>query len=138
MTPNAKIMIVDDDAEIVRGTTLRLRAAGYQTTAAHDGAEALELLKIDRPDLMLLDVRMPGIDGLTVLKHMEQLATGKCDVIMLSASLRDQGTALRAGARYFLAKPYRGDDLLRAVRRVLSDPAPCPAEATECVAASAS
>ena len=124
MTLPRKILVVDDDAEIVRGTVLRLRVAGYETAAAYDGAEALEQLESNRPDVMLLDVRMPGVDGLTVLNRMEQQGDAKTHVIMLSASLRDQGTALRAGARFFLAKPYRGDDLLQAVQRVLAEPSP--------------
>ena len=124
MAPHRKIMVVDDDAEIVCGTMLRLRAAGYDATAAYDGGEALAQLETSRPDVMLLDVRMPGVDGLTVLKRMDHGAADNVPVIMLSASLRDQGRALRAGARFFLAKPYRGDDLLQAVQRVLSEPQP--------------
>ena len=121
MAHHHRIMVVDDDAEIVRGTMLRLRAAGYDATAAYDGGDALAQVEHKRPDLMLLDVRMPGIDGLAVLKNLGQRKGKNVPVIMLSASLRDEAGALRAGARFFLTKPYCGDDLMLAVGRVLSD-----------------
>ncbi len=113
------ILIVDDDEEIVRGTTVRLRAAGYETCAAYNGADALRSLGCIRPDAILLDVRMPGLDGLAVLKLLqEDMDTRPVPVIMLSASLCDQRTALNAGARFFLAKPYRGAELLQVLQQV--------------------
>jgi CheY-like chemotaxis protein len=114
-----KILIVDDEQEIVRGLTVRLHAAGYETVVAHNGADAISRLGRTRPDAILLDVRMPGFDGLTVLKMLQEGGdTRKVPVIMISASLSDEGKALSAGARFFLAKPYRGDELLRVIEQV--------------------
>jgi DNA-binding response OmpR family regulator len=120
-----KILVVDDDEEIVRGTTVRLRSAGYQTIAAFNGADAINGAKRNRPDAILLDVRMPGLDGLAVLKQLQEADdTCRVPVIMLSASLCDQRTALNAGARFFLAKPYRGDELLEVVQHVTAHSEP--------------
>jgi two-component system chemotaxis response regulator CheY/two-component system alkaline phosphatase synthesis response regulator PhoP len=115
-----KILIVDDDDEIVRGMSVRLGAAGFQIIAACDGAEALCAVERSLPDVILLDVRMPGIDGLTVLRRLQECdETRHVPVIMLSASLCDQRTALSAGARYFLAKPFRGGELIQFVQQVM-------------------
>lgn len=122
---NGTILVVDDDREIVRGTMVRLASAGYKPIAAYDGLEAIQRINDDRPDAMLLDVRMPGLDGLGVLEQMRgSTAMSRLPVIMLSASLRDQNKALNAGARYFLPKPYRGEELLQALRGVLTSDGP--------------
>lgn len=141
MPANGTILVVDDDREIVRGTMVRLANAGYNPIAAFDGLEAMDRLNHDHPDAMLLDVRMPGLDGLGVLDQLrESTEMSNLPVIMLSASLRDQNKALNAGARYFLPKPYRGEDLLQALRGVLADdtpqarqPAPQPAGPAESI-----
>ena len=124
MNNGRKILIVDDDEELVRGTTVRLRAAGYETIAAYNGSDALNGVQRSRPDAILLDVRMPGIDGLAVLKRLQECDhTRHVPVVMLSASLCDQRKALNAGARFFLAKPYRGVELLEIVQQVTASPA---------------
>ncbi|MBI3469449.1 MAG: response regulator [Planctomycetes bacterium] len=125
MTSPKQVLVVDDDQDIVRGTDLRLRAAGYSTLCAHTGERGLSLAAREHPDAIVLDVRMPGMDGLTVLSRLrEREDTRRIPVVMLSASLRDQQKGLDAGARVFLTKPYRGRTLVEAVEMAIADSNP--------------
>jgi DNA-binding response OmpR family regulator len=110
------ILIVDDDREVRFGTRIRLEAAGYRTREATDGEECLEMTADYQPDVILLDIRMPKMDGLAALYNLKSTAaTSRIPVIMLSASVVDKKEAIDNGATYFLAKPYHGKDLLAAV-----------------------
>ena len=123
MSPKPKILVIDDDRAIVTGVQMRLTHAGYQVVVAYDGVEGLDMIRMENPDAVLLDVQMRRMDGLTVLKELREDQTiVKPPVIMLSASLQDHQSALEAGAHYFLTKPYRSCDLLDAVDSVLSSP----------------
>ena len=122
MSDAPKILIVDDDREIVEGARLRLGAAGYDTIAAHDGEAGLAAAIANRPDAIVLDVRMPGMDGITALgKLREREETKDVPVIILSASVVDQKAALDAGARFFLTKPYQGSTLIAAVEQAIAE-----------------
>jgi CheY-like chemotaxis protein len=115
------VLLVDDDPEIARAASLRLIAAGYHTLTAHNGQAAVASAVSSRPNAVVLDVRMPVQDGLATLadlKHRQD--TKDIPVIMLSASIGDQQTALDAGARFFLRKPYRGEALVQAVNSAIS------------------
>ena len=93
-----KILIADDDLDISMGTSRRLQHAGYETITASDGDEGLELARAHQPDAILLDVRMPRMNGFTVLKHLASCAETKdIPVVMLSASVVDQQRALDSG-----------------------------------------
>lgn len=121
MPLNTTILIVDDDRDVRKGTQLRLQAAGYKTLEAENGIEGIEMAIENKPDAMLLDVRMPKMDGLTALKLMQSNGMTKgMPVVMLSASHVDQSEALDSGARYFLTKPYQGSELLATIDSVLS------------------
>lgn len=114
------VLVVDDDREIVTAATMRLRAASYRTLTAYDGESGVALAAKGRPDVILLDVRMPCKDGLTALRELQQCCDTKdIPVVMLSASVVDQQAALDAGAQFFLKKPYCGDTLLLTVARAL-------------------
>jgi CheY-like chemotaxis protein len=116
------VLLIDDDRCIVHGTTLRLRAAGYQIAQAFDGPQGLVAALEQQPDLILSDVRMPGMDGLQVLRKLkEHSRTKDIPVVMLSASLVDQQEALDVGARYFLSKPCHKHDLLVAVSSAIGE-----------------
>jgi len=115
----SKILIIDDDHQISVGAGVRLRAAGYDTIAAYDGAEGIASANRDRPDAIVLDVRMPVMDGLTALKNLKaDPNTQEIPVVMLSASVVDQDAALDAGARFFIRKPFDGRSLIEAVNAV--------------------
>jgi DNA-binding response OmpR family regulator len=122
MLNRGKILVVDDDREIVFGTGLRLRAVGYETLVAYDGWQGVASARVNRPQAILLDVRMPRMDGLAALEELKRREeTKEIPVVMLSASMRDQQVALDSGARYFLRKPYQGGDLLAAVEAALRE-----------------
>jgi CheY-like chemotaxis protein len=121
MLDKKRVLIVDDDHDIVQGANLRLRAAGYETLNASDGEQGVAAALTNVPDAILLDVRMPRLDGLGALAQLKQRQETKhIPVVVLSASLRDQQAALDAGARFFLTKPYRSSDLLLAVKSALA------------------
>ncbi len=118
-----EILIVDDDADVRFAVAARLVRAGYTTTSASNGSEALQVALAQRPDAIVLDVRMPDMDGMTVLSKLKAEAdTRNVPVVMLSASVVDQNRAIDAGARFFLSKPYRAEDLVTAVTKALDAP----------------
>ena len=122
MSDNATVLLIEDDREILNVAALRLRAAGYATMAAADGEEGVQRAVADRPDAIVMDVRMPKKDGMTALAELqEQDETRHIPVVMLSASVVDQQRALEAGARFFLTKPYQGRDLLSAVSAAIDE-----------------
>ena len=119
---NNRILLVDDDREIIMGASIRLRAAGYETMMAHDGQQGVDTAIEKKPDAIVLDVRMPNKDGLQALEELQQNEkTRNIPVVMLSASLIDQQAALDAGARFFLTKPYQGKTLIAAVGAALKE-----------------
>ena len=116
------ILIVDDDKDVRLGTRLRLQAAGYRTLEAENGLVGIAAAIEHGPDVVLLDVRMPKMDGLTALKLMQHNEiTKQTPIIMLSASHVDQTEALDNGAKYFLTKPYQGQNMLAAVEAALTN-----------------
>jgi CheY-like chemotaxis protein len=125
MGTSSTILLIDDDREIVFGTSLRLRAAGYQTLAAHDGDEGCKAAVRHRPDAIVLDVRMPRLDGLAALVWLRNCAdTKEIPIVIVSASLVDQQAALDSGARFFLSKPYQAKTLLVALSEAMHEALP--------------
>jgi CheY-like chemotaxis protein len=113
-----KLILVVDDEKAIRELLARvLTIAGYEIEAAADGHEALERVAARRPDLVLLDLMMPVLDGWSVLDRLREQADPP-PVVVVSAYL-DRGRVVAAGASGYLAKPFRSADLLKAVRRVL-------------------
>jgi two-component system cell cycle response regulator len=117
----ARILVVDDEPALVRLCAELLVEAGYQAQVAYGGQQALDRLAQERFDLLLLDLKMPGVDGLTVLRRAAELSPGVTAVIMTSYGTRENAIdALRAGARDFLLKPFEPEELLQAVGNVLA------------------
>lgn len=126
-TDGLRVLLVDDDRDIARGTGIRLRAAGYEVAFAHDGQAGLAAALESRPDAIVLDMRMPVMDGITVLRELRRREeTAAIPVVVLSASVVEKGRhrALNLGARYFLQKPYDAEQLLDAVRAAIAPVAP--------------
>lgn len=114
---NRVVVVVEDDEAIRFGTMMRLCSAGYRVITAADGAEGLELIHQHMPDLVLMDIRMPRVDGLTALHILkDEPATASIPVVIVSASAGDQNNALEAGANYFLRKPFGSEALLAAAQ----------------------
>jgi DNA-binding response OmpR family regulator len=126
MPEASTVLMVDDDHEIARAACIRLRAAGYKTLQAADGESGIAAAVASRPDLILLDVLMPGKDGLSALSDLKH-RSDTCDipVVMLSASVVDQEAGLNAGARFFIRKPYSGETLMQAVRAAIGSQSAC-------------
>jgi DNA-binding response OmpR family regulator len=122
-TPTS-VLVVDDEPQVVWMLQFSLQAEGYETFSARDGRSALEEIRQHRPNLMLLDIMMPVMDGWSVLEQMQALPVGERPrVVVVSArsSLRDRAKAAELGADAFVPKPFNVDDLL-AVLHGLSDP----------------
>jgi DNA-binding response OmpR family regulator len=113
-----KILIVDDEPEIVRALGLRLKMAGYVVVAAMDGAGALMTAVSEQPDLVLLDIGLPHGDGHFVAARLRSnVTTAHIPILWLSASSApdDLDTARSSGAIGFIAKPYDPEELLQRV-----------------------
>jgi len=112
------VLVVDDEPQVVWMLRLSLEAEGYQTLSARDGRSALDEVRRHRPELMLLDIMMPVMDGWSVLEELQTLpASERPRVVVVSAraSLRDRAKAVELGADAFVPKPFNMDDLLRVV-----------------------
>jgi two-component system response regulator MprA len=118
--PAARILIVDDEPAVRESLSSSLQFEGYRVDEAADGAMALERLQADRPDLVVLDVLMPRMDGLTTCRRLRALGA-TMPVLMLTARdmVGDRVTGLDAGADDYLAKPFELDELLARVRALL-------------------
>jgi two-component system KDP operon response regulator KdpE len=112
-----RILVVDDEPRIGRFLSLHLGLSGYKTITVISGAEALEIVPTQNPDLILLDIVMPGMDGFRVLETLRTFS--KLPVIAFSATSENGPKALELGANYFLTKPFGGDDMVRIVNRIL-------------------
>jgi CheY-like chemotaxis protein len=111
-----QVLVVDDDRDIVESLSIRLNAAGYEVRIAFDGQQGVAMATSREPDAIVLDVRMPKMDGMTALTKLKRhRATQDIPVIMLSASMCDQQAALLGGASFFVLKPYVPNYLLAAL-----------------------
>lgn len=116
------VLVVDDEPMARTLLRLMLVRAGFEVIEAEDGFAALEKLEGDRPDIMILDVMMPGMDGFTVCKTIrEDSAASDLPIIMLSAKTDSESVnkGLRVGADKYLTKPISPEDLTRHVRDIL-------------------
>jgi two-component system, OmpR family, KDP operon response regulator KdpE len=128
------ILVVDDEPQIRRVMRTTLTAQGYTLLEARSGEEALETLRRERADLILLDINMPGIPGLEVCREIR--ATSDVPIIMLTVrnTERDKVQALDAGADDYVVKPFGIDELLARIRAALRRA--LPAESTPAFASS--
>lgn len=115
-----KILLVDDDKELLYGMKIWLRASGFQVCHATDAASAIATAKSQRPDLIVLDMGLPGADGYMIMGRLRTLMPlTHTPIIMISA--RDLGRkALEAGAEAFFQKPFDNRQLLAAIQKALA------------------
>jgi two-component system, OmpR family, alkaline phosphatase synthesis response regulator PhoP len=117
-----KILIVDDEPNLVKLCEIRLKASGYEVVTAHDGQEALDKVKQEMPDLIILDHMMPKLDGFEVcrlLKSDEVYEAYKdIPIVMLTASGQAQEivTGLQKGVAAYITKPFKSDVLLGIIK----------------------
>ncbi|WP_245664970.1 response regulator transcription factor [Actinoplanes subtropicus] len=116
------ILIADDDETVRDLVAFKLAAAGYHAITAEDGSSALDLIHREQPDMVILDVVMPGLDGLSVCYELHSsAATAQIPVLMLSGRDRqvDIDLGLTVGADDYLIKPFSTAELIRRVRWLL-------------------
>jgi two-component system KDP operon response regulator KdpE len=126
-----KILIVDDDPDVRAGLNIRLRANGYDTDFAADAMTAVLAARKTNPDLILLDLGLPGGDGFVVMQRLRTIpALAVIPVIVISARDKDsnENRVAMAGAVAYLQKPYNDAELLAEVRSALGEEAPPPPE----------
>jgi two-component system KDP operon response regulator KdpE len=120
---NKKILLVDDDKDLLRGMTISLRASGYDIVSAQDAISAVSAARNAQPDLIVLDIGLPGGDGFLVMERLSNLTTF-IPVIVVSA--RESGSnrdrVLKAGAQAFFQKPVDRKAFMTAVRAALDPP----------------
>jgi CheY-like chemotaxis protein len=117
------VLVADDEPEVIDLVQIVLEAEGYTVLTAAHGKEAVEKVQAGSPDLILLDMRMPGMTGLSVLDHLRSdPATSSLPVIMLSVVVTDPEVrmALERGAIAYLSKPFEIRELVWLVTRILN------------------
>ena len=116
-----KILVVDDERHIVRLVEVNLQRAGYDVVVAYDGVEALEVFAREKPDMVVLDVMMPRMDGFEVLKKLQADPESRnVPVIMLTAKAQDADIfrGWSSGVSSYLTKPFNPRELLTFVERI--------------------
>ncbi len=114
-----RVLAVDDHPKVLTFIEIDLKLRGFEVICTSSGQEALELVSSAKPDIMLLDMVMPGMDGFEVLKRLR--AVSELPVIAVSAHTSAAGEALSLGASDFLAKPFRPDELVYKINTLLND-----------------
>lgn len=112
-----KILIVDDHAGIVRLLSLEIKQRGYNVMTASNGKKALEMIEVERPDLILLDIVMPEMNGFEMLARVREFSN--IPIIIHSFDEHNRETALKLGANDFILKPYDMERLSENLERVL-------------------
>jgi diguanylate cyclase (GGDEF)-like protein len=123
--PGALVLVADDDLDIRELVALRLRSAGYDVLTAENGEQALQAVEERRPDLLLLDVSMPGMDGLEVCRRIQEQGRTAPPVIFLTARAQPGGLleGFEAGAVDYVTKPFRPSELLARVHSAVKSKA---------------
>ena len=133
---SAKILVVDDNEVIVKTICLKLKGAGYQVATAQDGAEAMSIVRMERPDLILLDITFPpdvaGVpwDGFRIMEWLHRVdESRKIPIIIITGGedVKNKERAMASGAVAFFHKPINHDDLLKVIRSTLSSHCSKPA-----------
>jgi len=116
------VLAADDDEDILDLVVFRLERSGYRVLKAHDGAEALELALAEVPDLAVLDVMMPKLDGFELTRRLRaEAATSRMPIILLTARAQDADVqrGFEAGADDYIRKPFSPDELRARVQAIL-------------------
>lgn len=116
-TDNIKILITDDDVDLRELLTEAVRNWGYSVSVAKDGDEALRKLRMDRFDIVITDLMMPGMDGLALLKKIKELDRDILVIIITGyATIETAVKAIETGAYDYIAKPFRLDELMIVIK----------------------
>lgn len=118
-----RILLVDDDAEIIESLRLSLEAQNYEVLVARDGNQGLALIERENPDLIILDMMMPKRSGFLVLERLKRLGEKKHRIIMITANEgnRHKAYAEMLGVDDYVRKPFPMDRLIQSVQRLLGE-----------------
>lgn len=120
MAERKKILVADDEEQLALAMKIRLQSKGYDVVTAHDGKQTLQCIEEDRPDLLILDIIMPVMDGYTCLRELNsRFGRGKIPVIILTARDRMRDLFELEGIADYIVKPFDYEDLLVRIERVL-------------------
>jgi two-component system response regulator RegX3 len=118
-TPDATVLLVEDEDSFVEALTVGLKREGFRVQTARDGAEALDLFDVVKPDLVLLDVMLPKISGVDVCRELRRRSTVPIIMVTAKGSEIDTVVGLEVGADDSVTKPYRLRELVARMRAVL-------------------
>jgi two-component system KDP operon response regulator KdpE len=107
------VLVVDNHPKVLRFIEIDLKLRGFEVITTVSGVEALELVKKEKPDIMLLDIIMPVMDGFEVLRQLRSFS--QLPVIAFSASPGNRDDAIQLGANDFVAKPFHPDDMAKKI-----------------------
>jgi DNA-binding response OmpR family regulator len=120
---NRKVLLIEDEPNIIEAIRFLLTRDGWQVDTHSDGADAVETVQLKRPDLIILDMMLPGRSGMEILRDLRDLdETRDLPVLMLTArgQSRDRDMAEKAGVSRFMTKPFSNAEVLTAVRDLLA------------------
>ncbi|HEY3451047.1 MAG TPA: response regulator [Myxococcales bacterium] len=110
------VLVVDDDADLAAMVELLLDEGGFQATRAGGGQEALRKVALQMPDVILLDMRMPGMDGWAFAREFRSRYGHRCSLVVMTAGEDAEKNAREIGAEGYLGKPFEFDELIQAVQ----------------------
>ncbi len=119
MTDSKTILVVDDEPRYVSLVEINLTTDGYQVRTASDGQQAVDAVAEDQPDLLLLDIMMPVMDGFTACERIREFSSVPIIILTAKGEERDRVRGLDAGADDYIVKPFSAQELLARVRAVL-------------------
>lgn len=122
-----KILVVEDDADLRRGLMMRLRAHKYEIVYAEDGVSAVSVARRERPDLVLLDIGLPGGDGFSVLRRLQNMASVAGVPVIIVTGRDPEATrqpAMELGATALFQKPVDNEQLMAAIAEALGETVP--------------
>lgn len=122
----ARILMVEDDAVIREATQLTLERHGYNVATAEDGLEAIESFEVLRPDVVMLDIMLPGLDGISVCRRIREASTVPIVMVSARGDALDVVLGLEAGADDYVTKPFDTQVLVARLRAVLRRAVPAP------------
>ena len=125
----SRVLVVDDEPQIRRALAINLRARGYDVEVAQDGEHALDVAARKHPDVVVLDLGLPGIDGVDVIRGLRGWTQVPIVVLSVRDAEDDKVSALDAGADDYVTKPFGMDELLARLRAALRRNAPAEEEA---------
>ena len=119
MRVSKKILLVDDEPDVLQPVAFRLTKSGYDIVTATNGEKAIEMIKTEKPDLVLLDLRLPGINGIEVCRMIRSDAALKnTPIILFTASANNiVEDCARCGANDYIIKPFDSKDLMEKIKK---------------------